>query len=101
MDDKAHSHHANIANKCLQSENITRMDWIAFSPDMNPVEHVWDLLDGRVAVRQPPSTGLREVWRALLDLWCNILQDQIDNLIISMPRHCMDCIASSVRHTMY
>ncbi|GFY14247.1 histone-lysine N-methyltransferase SETMAR [Trichonephila clavipes] len=29
------------------------------------------------------STGLR---RALLDEWCNILQDQIDNLILSMNR---------------
>ncbi|GFV86837.1 uncharacterized protein TNCV_3965671 [Trichonephila clavipes] len=33
-----------------------------------------------------PPTCLPELRRALLDEWCNILQDQIDNLILSMPR---------------
>ncbi|GFT95713.1 uncharacterized protein TNCV_310891 [Trichonephila clavipes] len=42
----------------------------------------------RIAARQPPSTCLPELWRALLDEWCNIPQDQIDNLILSMSRRC-------------
>ncbi|GFU90106.1 transposable element Tcb2 transposase [Trichonephila clavipes] len=43
----------------------------------------------RIAARQPPPTCLPELWRALLDEWCNIPQDQIDNLILSIPRHCL------------
>ncbi|GFV40578.1 uncharacterized protein TNCV_1984201 [Trichonephila clavipes] len=35
-----------------------------------------------------PPTCLPELRRALLDEWCNIPQDQIDNLILSMPRRC-------------
>ncbi|KFM58878.1 Transposable element Tcb1 transposase, partial [Stegodyphus mimosarum] len=101
MDDNAHPHRTNIVSECFQSEAITRMDWPAFSPDINPVEHVWDMLGGRVAARQPPPTCLPELRRALLSEWCNIPQDQIDYLILSMPRRCTDCIASSGRHTMY
>ncbi|KFM64779.1 Transposable element Tcb1 transposase, partial [Stegodyphus mimosarum] len=41
MDDNARPHRANIVSKCLQSEDITRMDWPAFSPDSNPVERVF------------------------------------------------------------
>ncbi|GFY20702.1 uncharacterized protein TNCV_1119361 [Trichonephila clavipes] len=48
-----------------------------------------------------PPTCLPELQRALLDEWCNIPQDQIDNLILSMPRRCKACIASSGRHTPY
>ncbi|GFW94023.1 transposable element Tcb2 transposase [Trichonephila clavipes] len=44
------------------------------------------MLGRRIAVRQPPPTCLPELRRALLDEWCNIPQDQIDNLILSMPR---------------
>ncbi|GFU04970.1 integrase catalytic domain-containing protein [Trichonephila clavipes] len=39
MDDNAHPHRANIVDECLQSEDITRMDWAAYSPDLNPIEH--------------------------------------------------------------
>ncbi|GFX13594.1 transposable element Tcb1 transposase [Trichonephila clavipes] len=74
MDDNARPHRANIVDECLQSEDITRMDWPAYSPDLNPIEHVWDMLDRRIAARQLPPTCLPELRRALLDEWCNIPQ---------------------------
>ncbi|GFW72757.1 transposable element Tcb1 transposase [Trichonephila clavipes] len=101
MDDNARPHRENIVDECLQSENITRMDWPAYSLDLNPIEHVWDMLGRRIAARQPPShlsTGTSE---GMLDEWCNIPRDQIDNLIFSMPRRCKACIASSGRNTLY
>ncbi|KFM71338.1 Transposable element Tcb1 transposase, partial [Stegodyphus mimosarum] len=58
MDDNARPHRANIVSECLQSEDITRIDWPAFSPDFNPVEHMWDILGRRVAARQPSPTRL-------------------------------------------
>ncbi|GFY30305.1 transposable element Tcb1 transposase [Trichonephila clavipes] len=64
------------------------MDWPAYSPDLNPIEHVWDMLGRRIAARQPPPTCLPELRRELLDEWCNIPQDQNNNLILSMPRRC-------------
>ncbi|GBM94593.1 hypothetical protein AVEN_168937-1 [Araneus ventricosus] len=77
MDGNARPHRANIVDECLQSEDITRMDWSAYSPDLNPIEHVWDMLGRRIAARQPLSTCLPELRRELLDEWCNILQDQL------------------------
>ncbi|GFW66849.1 transposable element Tcb1 transposase [Trichonephila clavipes] len=101
MDDNPPAHRANIVDECLQSEDIAHMDWPAYSPDLNPIEHMWDMLGRRIAARQPPPTCQPELRRALLDEWCNIPQDQIDNLILSMPRRCKACIASSGRHTPY
>ncbi|GFT89225.1 transposable element Tc3 transposase [Trichonephila clavipes] len=65
-------HHPYIVNECLQSENISRMDWPTFSLNLNPVEHVWDMLSQRAVACQPPPTYLPKLWRALLDEWCNI-----------------------------
>ncbi|GFV99885.1 transposable element Tcb1 transposase [Trichonephila clavipes] len=93
MDDNARPHRTNIVDECLQSEDITRMDWPAYSPDLNPIEHVWDMLGRQIAAHQPPPTCLPELRRALLDEWCNIPQDQIDNWILSMPSRCKTYIA--------
>ncbi|GFW81959.1 transposable element Tcb1 transposase [Trichonephila clavipes] len=101
MDDNIRPYHANIIDECLQSEDITRMDWPAYSTNLNPIEHVWDILGRRIAARQPRPNCLPELRRTLLDEWCNIPQDQIDKLILSIPRRCKVCIASSWRHTSY
>ncbi|GFW44893.1 uncharacterized protein TNCV_4512071 [Trichonephila clavipes] len=48
-----------------------------------------------------PSHVSAEIRRELLDELCNIPQDRIDILILSMPTRCKVCIASSGRHTPY
>ncbi|GFW30077.1 transposable element Tcb1 transposase [Trichonephila clavipes] len=101
MDDITRLHRANIVDECLQAEDITRMDWPAYSPGLNPIKHVWDMLGRRIAARQPSPTCLPELRRELLDEWCNFPQDQIDNLILSMPMRCKAYIASSGRHILY
>ncbi|GFV31362.1 DDE_3 domain-containing protein [Trichonephila clavipes] len=39
-DDNARPHRANIVDECLQSEDITHMDWPAYSPNLNLIENV-------------------------------------------------------------
>ncbi|GFU64296.1 transposable element Tcb2 transposase [Trichonephila clavipes] len=58
MDDNCRSHRANLVDDFLFEEGIVRMEWSACSPDMNPIEHVWDTLGRRVAGRQPPPQTL-------------------------------------------
>ncbi|GFT51754.1 cubilin [Trichonephila clavipes] len=44
MDGNTRPRRTNIVDECLQSEDITPMDWLAYSPDLNPIEHVRDML---------------------------------------------------------
>ncbi|GFV02468.1 transposable element Tcb2 transposase [Trichonephila clavipes] len=69
MDDNARPHRANIVDECLQSEDITRMDWPAYSPDLNPIEHVWEMLGRRIAKRQSPPTCPPELPERLFNLF--------------------------------
>ncbi|GFY08460.1 transposable element Tcb1 transposase [Trichonephila clavipes] len=70
MNDNTRPHCINIVDEGLQSEDITHMDWPAYSPGLSPMEHVWDMLDRRIAARQLPPTYLLELRRALLDELC-------------------------------
>ncbi|GFW39013.1 transposable element Tc1 transposase [Trichonephila clavipes] len=85
MDDNCRPHRANLVEDFLFEEGIVRMEWPGCSPDMNPIEHVWDALGRRVAGRQPPPQSLQELERALLEEWNRIPQLVINNIIDSIP----------------
>ncbi|GFW86532.1 hypothetical protein TNCV_4333161 [Trichonephila clavipes] len=93
MDDNSLCHRTVAAEQLLESENIERMDWPARSPDLNPIEHVWDFLDRRLAARTLPPVTIRELRLALQDEWVAMPQQLIDTLILSMGRRCETCLA--------
>ncbi|GFW86860.1 transposable element Tcb2 transposase [Trichonephila clavipes] len=44
MDDNARSHRARIVEEYLEDHGLERMELSARSPDLNPLEHLWDYL---------------------------------------------------------
>ncbi|UYV72410.1 Transposase [Cordylochernes scorpioides] len=84
MDDNARPHRARLVNGHLQSENIRRMDWPARSPDLNPIEHVWDALGRRIGARHPSPRTLVELRTALLEEWGLLPLDLLQSLVKSM-----------------
>ncbi|GFS69170.1 transposable element Tcb2 transposase [Trichonephila clavipes] len=101
MDDDCRPHHANLVEDFLFEEGIVRMEWPACSPDMNPIEHVWDALGRRVSGRQPPPQTLQELERAFLEEWDRIPQLVINSHIDSMPQRCSTLLAVHGNHTPY
>ncbi|GFX55537.1 transposable element Tcb2 transposase [Trichonephila clavipes] len=93
MDDNAPCHLTVAAEQLLESEDIERMDWPARSPDLNPIDHVWDFLGKRLAARTLPPVTIRELRLALQDEWAAMPQQLIDTLILSMGRRCETCLA--------
>ncbi|GFU69504.1 transposable element Tcb2 transposase [Trichonephila clavipes] len=101
MDDNAPCHRTLAAEQLLESEDIERMHWPARSPDLNPIEHVWDFLGRRLAARTLPPVTIRELRLALQDEWAEMPQQLIDTLIRSMGRRCETCLAVRGDHIPY
>ncbi|GFX40011.1 transposable element Tcb2 transposase [Trichonephila clavipes] len=65
MDDNAPCYRAVLINDFLETENIQRMSWPANSPDLNPIEHVGDMLGRQIAALSHPPSSVTELKRAL------------------------------------
>ena len=68
MDDNAPCHRARKVRTWMTQQQITFMEvWPPQSPDLNPIEHVWDLL-GRLMDDKKPKK-LRELESRLVEEW--------------------------------
>ena len=101
MDDNARPHRACVVNEYLQNETIERMEWPACSPDLNPIEHAWDMLQSDVAVRPVQPRSLEELQQALIQEWTNLDQNRLARLIQSMRRCCLAVINARGGHNRY
>ncbi|GFV89282.1 transposable element Tcb2 transposase [Trichonephila clavipes] len=92
MDDNARPHRAGIVEEYLEDHGLERMEWPARSPDLNPIEHLWDYLGREVAALNPPPRSLHELKQGLLCVWSSLPIPVSDNLINSMGNQCRQCI---------
>ncbi|UYV85123.1 hypothetical protein LAZ67_X004632 [Cordylochernes scorpioides] len=81
--DNARPHTARISQQALQ--DVQMLPRPPYSPDLSPIEHVWDIIGRRLhALPQPRSED--ELWQMVEREWRAIPQDAIRTLIDSLPR---------------
>ena len=101
QDDNARPHRVRIVDAYLQQQHITRIDWPACSPDLNPIEHVWDQLGRVVQARLNVNSTRADLRRFLVEEWDRLPQDNVQRLVHSMRRRCAACIAARGGPTHY
>ncbi|GFV10178.1 hypothetical protein TNCV_3661301 [Trichonephila clavipes] len=101
MDDNATCHRTLAVRDCLDSEGIQRLVWPARSPDLNPIENVWDALGKQVAGRNYPPTNKNTLIRALTEEWDKLPQQLLDNVVQSVVRRVERCITLHGGHIPY
>ena len=99
MQDNAPCHTAKSVKTFLSEEDVTVMEWPAQSPDMNPIENVWKLLNERAKEKNPRN--VEELWTNLKGEWEKISVDECKILIRSCSKRCQAVIESKGLHIKY
>lgn len=85
MHDNARPHIAQITRQYLNDVDVQVLDWPSRSPDLNPIEHMWDTLGRRVRQNYGEFQTLDALAQALTNEWQQIPEDAVAALIESMP----------------
>ena len=97
--DNAPCHKANVCQAWFTDNNVEVMKWPACSPDLNPIESVWNWIDKELLKAQYSS--LAELERALHQVWCTIPRSLCVSLFESMPKRIQACIEAKGVHFDY
>ena len=87
MDDNARPHRARIVQHFfLQQEAVQTIALPAMSPDMNPIEHVWNFIGRKINQHIPKCQYIDELRTAILQEWQQFPQERLRRLVPSMTR---------------
>ncbi|CAB5393933.1 unnamed protein product [Rhizophagus irregularis] len=95
-------HKARITTDWLETNNINVLDWLAQSPDLNPIENLWSELERRL--RKDGSiiiTNKTSLWEKIQTSWNNIETEVCTKLIETMPRRIEDVIKQKGGYTKW
>ena len=108
MQDNAAIHTSQASKRWLLEHTIQWIGWPPYSPDLNPIEHVWKLLKDKIRALFPHVRDLKdneadkaEFKRCVKLAWEAIETPVIQRLVSSLPRRLAAVIRARGWYTRY
>lgn len=99
LQDNDPSHTSNVAKSWFHCNGVTVLDFPPWSPDLNPIENVWPVL--QKAVDEHNATNEAELEAAIQAEWEALSADFLAKLAHSMPKRLAEVIAHNGHKTHY
>ncbi|CAL1285354.1 unnamed protein product [Larinioides sclopetarius] len=86
--DNAPCHKVKVVLEWFQEHDaeFQLMSWPPNSPDINPIEHIWDVMGQQLRVQRPPIRNISDLRDRCLNIWYNLSPAIYPGLLASMPR---------------
>ncbi|KAJ1303573.1 hypothetical protein OPQ81_011756 [Rhizoctonia solani] len=83
--DNACAHIAKSSLEWLDNHGVEYLEWLANSPDLNPIKNLWSEMKRRLGQYESPPGGMLELWERVQDVHDDLGVDYCQKLIKSMP----------------
>jgi transposase len=97
--DNARPHSERLTQNFLAANNVQTLPWPALSPDMNPIEHVWDYMKQKIRARN--LHNVHDLRDAITQEWDRLPARFLNRLVASMRKRCTELIRVNGGHTHY
>lgn len=99
--DNDSKHAARVTQAYLGDQGIEVLPWPSQSPDLNPIEHIWDHLKVQIGLRERRPTSIHDLWEYVQEEWEKIPLEHIQRLYESMPSRVQAVIKAKGGQTRY
>ncbi|GBL87094.1 hypothetical protein AVEN_218784-1 [Araneus ventricosus] len=85
--DNASCHKSRIVLEWFEehTDEFHLMSWPPNSPDLNPMEHIWDVMERQLRAQTLPCPNISTLRDRCLDIWYNLSPITYQKLMASMP----------------
>lgn len=94
-------HNSILLREWFSEQGFSVMRWPPQSPDLNPIEHVWNEVDRRLRRLKHPPTSKKDLWEKICRVWEGIEVDFVRKLINTMPDRCVDVVHAKGGFTLW
>lgn len=94
-------HTCQKAKTWFQDNDFNVLSWPAQSPDLNPIEHLWDHVKRKLGGYEVAPKGVLELWERVEEEWDKIDARVCQDLIESMPRRVAAVLEAKGGYTKY
>ena len=84
--DNAPPHVSGRTRSWFAKKNLKLFQWPAQSPDLSPIENIWDVIQRQINNRKELPSNLQELKSAVLEEWREILKEILLSLVKGMPK---------------
>jgi len=101
MQDGAPSHTAAATKEELCERGVPIIIWPPYSPDLNPIETVWNLMKDWIQDNYGEQFSYDTLRVAVKEAWDTITEQQLAQLLQGMKDRCQAVIDANGMHTRF
>lgn len=94
-------HTAVKTNNWFINNGVKVLDWPSQSPDLNPIEHLWNEVDRRLRQLPGEISSMDDLWSKIQLVWNQIDTDFCIKLIDTMPQRIKDILRANGGYTKW